>query len=96
MPNCCVVEISKFARTIETFAKRMRIQEKLKSQIATTISQFLQPKRVAVVIDAARGSIIKRGVHKTGIGMVCNTLLGCFDDDRDLRHDFMGQIRSPH
>ena len=95
VPNGRVVGISKLARTMETFAKRLQIQEKLTKQIATAIDESLKPKGVAVVIDAVHECMTTRGVHKAGVGMVTKTLLGCFNDDRELRRDFMTSIRGP-
>jgi GTP cyclohydrolase I len=93
VPNGRVVGISKLARTMETFAKRLQIQEKLTKQIAMAIDEALNPKGVAVVIDAVHECMTTRGVHKAGVGMVTKTLLGCFNDDRELRRDFMASIR---
>jgi GTP cyclohydrolase I len=93
VPNGRVVGISKLARTMETFAKRLQIQEKLTKQIAMAIDEALNPKGVAVVIDAVHECMTTRGVHKAGVGMVTKTLLGYFNDDRELRRDFMASIR---
>jgi GTP cyclohydrolase I len=95
VPNGRVVGISKLVRTMETFAKRLQIQEKLTAQIASAIDESLKPKGVAVVIDAVHECMTTRGVHKAGVGMVTKTLLGCFNDDRELRRDFMTSIRGP-
>lgn len=96
VPDGRVVGISKLARTMETFAKRLQIQEKLTSEIANAINVSLKPKGVAVVIDAVHECMTTRGVHKSGVGMVTKILLGCFKDDTQLRNDFMSSIGKNH
>jgi GTP cyclohydrolase IA len=92
VPDGRVVGVSKLARVLEIFAKRMQIQEKLTAQVANTINEVLRPKGVAVVIEAAHECMTTRGVHKPGVTMVTKTLLGCFRDDPDARRDLFGFI----
>ena len=95
IPENRVVGISKLARTVELFSKRLQIQEKLTSQVATAINDTLQPKGVAVLIEAEHGCMTTRGVHKPGVNMVTKTLIGCFKDNPDLRTEFLSLIKKP-
>ena len=95
VPNGRVVGVSKLARVLDIYAKRMQIQEKLTAQVANSINDVLRPKGVAVVVEAAHECMTTRGVHKPGVKMVTKTLLGCFKDDRDVRRDFMSFIGNP-
>jgi GTP cyclohydrolase I len=95
VPNGRVVGVSKLARVLDIYAKRMQIQEKLTAQVANAINEVLCPKGVAVVVEAAHECMTTRGVHKPGVKMVTKTLLGCFKDDRDVRRDFMSFIGNP-
>ena len=81
LPNNRVVGISKLARLVEVYAKRLQIQEKMTAQIANTLDEVLQPKGVAVVIEAAHQCMTTRGVHKPGVSMVTSRMLGVFRDD---------------
>jgi GTP cyclohydrolase I len=94
LPNGRVVGISKLARVVETYAKRLQIQEKLTAQIANTIREVLQPKGVAVVVEAAHQCMTTRGVHKHGVTMVTSRMLGAFRDDPRTRHEFLTMIAS--
>ncbi len=78
MPDNRVVGISKLARVVEAFSKRLQIQEKLTQQIADTIDQALQPKGVAVIIESAHQCMTTRGVHKDGVTMITSSMLGMF------------------
>jgi GTP cyclohydrolase I len=95
VPNGRVVGISKLARIVETFAKRLQIQEKLTAQIANTIETVLEPRGVAVVVDAAHQCMTTRGVHKPGVTMVTKRLSGSFKTDPDLRREFFQLIGNP-
>jgi GTP cyclohydrolase I len=95
VPDGRVVGVSKLARVLEVFAKRMQIQEKLTAQVANTINDVLRPKGVAVVVEAAHECMTTRGVHKPGVTMVTKTLLGCFRDDPDVRREFMSFVGNP-
>ena len=92
LPNGRVVGISKLARLVEGYAKRLQIQEKMTAQIANTIDEVLQPKGVAVVIEAAHQCMTTRGVHKPGVTMVTSRLLGSFRDDPSTRREFLAMI----
>jgi GTP cyclohydrolase I len=95
LPNRRVVGISKLARVLEAYAKRLQIQEKLTAQIANTISEVLQPKGVAVVIDAAHQCMTTRGIHKPGVSMVTSRMLGAFRSDPSTRREFLAIIGNP-
>ena len=92
LPHNRVVGISKLARVMEVFAKRMQIQERLTSQIAHTIHDALQPRGVAVAIRAAHGCITSRGAHKSEARMLTVTMLGDFETDETLRRTFMDAV----
>lgn len=78
MPDNRVVGISKLARVVEAYSKRLQIQEKLTQQIADTIDQALKPKGVAVIIESAHQCMTTRGVHKDGVTMITSSMLGIF------------------
>jgi len=92
LPNGRVVGISKLARVLEVYAKRLQIQEKLTAQVANTIEEVLQPKGVAVVIEASHQCMTTRGVHKPGVAMVTSRMLGAFRDDPSTRREFLSII----
>ena len=92
MPASRVVGISKLARLVEVFAKRLQIQEKMTAQIANTIDEVLKPKGVAVVIEAAHQCMTTRGIHKPGVTMVTSRMLGTFRDDAKSRREFLAMI----
>lgn len=94
LPKNRVVGISKLARVMEVFAKRLQIQEKLTAQIANTLQHVLDPRGVAVVIEAAHQCMTTRGVKKPGVTMVTSKMLGCFRDDSTTRKEFMSLLRS--
>jgi GTP cyclohydrolase I len=96
LPGRRVVGISKLARIVEVFAKRLQIQEKLTSQIANAINDVLQPKGVAVVIEAAHQCMTTRGVRKPGVTMVTSRMLGEFRDNPATRREFMSLIQGQH
>lgn len=89
MPKDRVVGISKLARVVETFAKRLQIQEKMTAQIADAIQNALDPQGVAVVICAQHQCMSTRGVKKPGVGMVTSRMLGVFKEDRGMRNEFL-------
>ena len=90
-----VVGISKLARLVEVYAKRLQIQEKMTAQIANTLDEVLRPKGVAVVIEAAHQCMTTRGVHKPGVAMVTSRMLGAFRTDASTRREFLAIIGSP-
>ena len=95
LPNKRVVGISKLARLVEVYAKRLQIQEKMTAQIANTLDEVLQPKGVAVVIEAAHQCMTTRGVHKPGVMMVTSRMLGAFRDDPLSRREVLAMIGTP-
>jgi GTP cyclohydrolase I len=94
LPHRRVVGISKLARVVEAYAKRLQIQEKLTVQIATTIQDVLAPRGVAVVIEAAHQCMTTRGVHKPGVTMVTSHMLGAFRSDPSTRRELLSMIGS--
>jgi GTP cyclohydrolase IA len=95
LPDKRVVGISKLARLVDVYAKRLQIQEKMTAQIANTLDEVLQPKGVAVVIEAAHQCMTTRGVHKPGVTMVTSRMLGAFRDDPLSRRDVLAMIGTP-
>jgi GTP cyclohydrolase I len=95
LPHRRVVGISKLARLVEVYAKRLQIQETMTVQIANTIHDVLQPKGVAVVIEAAHQCMTTRGVHKPGVVMVTSRMLGAFRHDPSTRREFLAMIGNP-
>jgi GTP cyclohydrolase I len=92
MPKHRVVGISKLARLVEVYAKRLQIQEKMTAQIADTLNDILQPNGVAVVIEASHQCMTTRGVHKPGVAMVTSRMLGAFRDNPSTREEFLAMI----
>lgn len=95
LPRKRVVGISKLARVVDAYAKRMQIQEKLTAQIADAIDRVLEPRGVAVYIEAEHMCMSMRGVHKPGVGMVTTRFLGDFKQDGGLRREFMDVAAHP-
>lgn len=94
LPGRRVVGISKLARVVDAYAKRFQIQEKLTAQIANTIQEVLQPRGVAVVIEANHQCISTRGVHKPGVSMVTSHMLGEFRENPSTRREFLAMIQT--
>ena len=92
LPRSRVVGISKLARVVDAFSKRLQIQERLTVQIADTINEVLQPLGVAVVIEAGHQCMTTRGVHKPGVGMVTSRMLGAFRTDPQTRREFLDLV----
>jgi GTP cyclohydrolase I len=95
LPSERVVGISKLARLVVAFAKRMQIQEKMTAQIANAIQEELQPHGVAVVIEAAHQCMTTRGVHKPGTQMVTSRMTGAFRTNDKTRREFLAMIGTP-
>jgi GTP cyclohydrolase IA len=95
LPNNRVVGISKLARLVDVYAKRLQIQEKMTSQIANTLDEVLQPKGVAVVIEAAHQCMTTRGTHKPGVSMVTSRMLGVFRTDPTSRREVLAMVGTP-
>jgi len=91
LPNRRVVGISKLARVIDIFAKRLQTQETMTAQIAQTIQQVLEPRGVALLVDAAHQCMTTRGVQKEGVTMVTTRFTGIFEEDKDLCERFLIQ-----
>src|SRR5258705_6282323 len=95
LPARKVVGISKLARVVDAYARRLQVQEQMNAQIANCIQQVLEPKGVAGVIEAAHQCMTTRGVHKPGVTMVTSTMLGAFRDNSDTRREFLNIIGNP-
>ena len=92
LPNNRVVGISKLARVLHGYARRLQIQERLTAEVAECIWHHLQPQGVAVVIEAQHGCMTGRGVKTHGVGMVTSRMLGCFLDNPDSRKEVLALI----
>ncbi len=92
LPHRRVVGISKLARVVDAYARRLQIQEKMTAQIANTIQEVLEPRGVAVVIEAAHQCMTTRGVHKAGVTMVTSHMLGAFRDNPITRRELLAMI----
>ena len=92
LPDKRVVGISKLARVVDAYAHRLQIQEKLTAQIANTLQDVLQPRGVAVVIEASHQCMTTRGVHKSDDAMVTSRMLGAFRDNGETRREFLTMI----
>lgn len=95
LPNKRVVGISKLARLVDAYSKRLQIQEKLTAQIANTLNEVLQPKGVAVVVEAQHQCMTTRGVHKPGVTMQTSRMLGLFRQDPRTRQEFFSLMNAP-
>ena len=95
LPHRRVVGISKLARIVDAYARRLQIQEKMTAQIANTINEILEPQDVAVVIEAAHQCMTTRGVHKPGVVMVTSRMLGAFRQNAATRREFLSMIGKP-
>jgi len=95
LPTHRVVGISKLARVVEAYARRLQVQEKMNAQIARCIQRVLEPKGVAVVIQAEHQCMTTRGVHKPGVVMVTSTMLGDFRTNPLTRREFLSVIGNP-
>ncbi len=95
LPKHRVVGISKLARVVEAYAKRLQIQEKMTAQVANTIDEVLRPLGVAVVVEGEHQCMTTRGVHKHGVSMVTSRMLGAFRDNPETRREFLSMIGNP-
>jgi len=95
LPHRRVVGISKLARLVEAYAKRLQIQEKMTAQLASAIEEVLQPNGVAVIIEAAHQCMTTRGIHKSGVTMVTSRMLGAFRNNAATRREFLAMVGSP-
>ncbi|MCG8624580.1 MAG: GTP cyclohydrolase I FolE [Proteobacteria bacterium] len=94
IPDRRIVGISKLARVVDIFARRLQTQEAMTAQVATTIQNALAPKGVAVLVDATHQCMTTRGVRKKDVSMVTSHFTGLFHDDGDLRERFLGQAKT--
>jgi len=92
IPDGKVIGLSKIPRIVEMYARRLQIQERMTTEIANFINDLLQPKGVAVVADGAHMCSMMRGVKKSQASMTTSTYLGAYQDDRQLRTEFLTQI----
>ena len=92
LPRSKVVGISKLARVVEAYARRFQVQEKMTAQIANCIHDVLQPKGVAVVIEASHQCMTTRGIHKSDVSMVTSQMIGGFRKDARTRAEFLRMI----
>ena len=93
IPKGKVIGLSKIPRLIETFSRRLQIQERLTTQIAETIQKVIQPQGVGVVIEARHLCMMMRGVEKQHSAAVTSSMLGCFRDEQETRQEFLSLIR---
>ena len=94
LPNEKIIGLSKIARLVEVFARRLQVQERLTSQIAETLQEQLQPKGVAVLMEASHLCMQMRGVEKQNSSMVTSSMLGQFRKDPSTRNEFMNAIKA--
>jgi GTP cyclohydrolase IA len=92
LPDKRVVGISKLARLVDVYARRLQIQEKMTVQIADTLQEVLQPRGVGVIVEAAHQCMTTRGVHKPGAALVTSRMIGAFRDDANTRREFLAII----
>ena len=93
IPNDCVIGLSKIARVVEIFARRLQVQERLTQEIANTLEKTLKPKGVAVVIEASHLCMQMRGVQKQGASMITSAMLGAFRNNMATREEFLSMIK---
>jgi GTP cyclohydrolase IA len=95
LPDRRVIGISKLARLVEVYSRRLQIQEKMTAQIANALDRVLQPKGVAVIVEATHHCMTTRGVHKPGVTMVTSRMLGAFRNDQATRREFLAMVGDP-
>ncbi len=96
LPDRKVVGISKLARVVETFARRLQVQETMTAQIANCIQDVLKPKGCGVVVEGVHQCMTTRGIHKPGVSMITSQLLGHFRSDPRTRAEFLNIIGRAH
>ena len=95
IPNGRVIGLSKIPRLVDMYARRLQVQERLTTQIAETINEKVQPRGVAVVIEAQHLCMIMRGVEKQNSIAVTSSMLGAFKDNQNTRSEFLNLVRTP-
>ncbi|MGO4727755.1 MULTISPECIES: GTP cyclohydrolase I FolE [unclassified Inquilinus] len=95
LPSRRVVGISKLARVVDAYAKRLQIQERLTAQVATAIDEVLKPRGVAVMVSSQHHCMTTRGVHKHGTQMITSYMTGAFREDSQLRREFQMMLGMP-
>jgi GTP cyclohydrolase IA len=96
LPHDRVVGISKLARVVEAYSRRLQVQERLTAQIADTIAEVLKPRGVGVIIQASHACMTTRGVRKHGVDLVTSRMLGAFRNDAATRHEFLTAVGGLH
>ena len=96
IPEKKVIGLSKIPRLVEIFARRLQVQERMTMQIAQTLSEILNPKGVAVVVEAKHLCMMLRGVQKQNSSAITSSLRGVFQSDPKTRAEFMGLLRHPN
>lgn len=94
LPDRRLAGISKLVRVVEAYTKRLQVQERLTAEIAGCINDVLEPRGVAVVVEAQHQCMTTRGVHRTNVKMVTTELLGAFQEDDRIRSEFFATIRT--
>jgi GTP cyclohydrolase I len=93
LPDRRLAGISKLVRVVEAYTKRLQVQERLTAEIARCINDVLEPRGVAVVVEAQHQCMTTRGVHRPNVKMITTEMLGAFQDDDRIRGEFLSAIR---